>query len=248
MQTTLREGMGKRPATRESSYQWLLFDADGTLFDYDRAEYSALAQCFQEIGLVFNPEHLDAYRRINREQWQALERGETTPGVLKVRRFELLLQSIGAAHCAATFSERYLERLGAGSELLEGAEEVVRALRKQHHIAILTNGLRSVQRSRLERSAIRDCIDLVIISEEVGAAKPARAFFETAFARMGNPPPSQTLMIGDSWSSDIEGAAGYGAVCCWYNPAGLPRPAAPMIAHEIRSLRELAALTNLSGS
>lgn len=41
---------------RESAqrYQWLLFDADGTLFDYDRAERLALAGGLQQIGVAFS--------------------------------------------------------------------------------------------------------------------------------------------------------------------------------------------------
>lgn len=223
-------------------YRWLLFDADGTLFDYDRAELSALTDCLEEIGIHMQPEYLAAYRQINREMWQAFERGETTPGALKVQRFELLLERIGVAHPAARFSERYLERLGASSELIPGAEGVVRALRPRHKIAILTNGLKAVQRSRLERSAVRGCVDAVIISEEIGAAKPARAFFDAALARIGNPPVSEALMIGDNWSSDIQGAADYRMDCCWYNPGGHSRPAAPALTYEIRSLSELIPL------
>jgi FMN phosphatase YigB (HAD superfamily) len=36
-------------------YQWLLFDADGTLFDSDRAEVTALEQAFGLIGVAFDP-------------------------------------------------------------------------------------------------------------------------------------------------------------------------------------------------
>jgi YjjG family noncanonical pyrimidine nucleotidase len=216
-----------------------LFDADGTLFDYDRAESLALGQCLEELGVGPGPEHLAAYRRINREQWQALERGETTPGRLKVRRFELLLEACGAEGSAERLSERYVARLGACSELIDGAERVVRRLRQVHRLAILTNGLQAVQRGRLAGSAIRDCIDALVISEEVGAAKPARAYFEAAFERLGRPHPAETLMIGDNWSSDMQGAADFGIECCWYNPGGLARPERPAIAHEIRSLEEL---------
>jgi phosphoglycolate phosphatase-like HAD superfamily hydrolase len=35
-------------------YRWLLFDADGTLFDYDRAEAMALAATFEQFGYQFN--------------------------------------------------------------------------------------------------------------------------------------------------------------------------------------------------
>ena len=92
-------------------YQWLLFDADGTLFDYDRAESTALSQVFRLIGVTFDPGYLAAYRHINQALWQAVEKGELTPGFVKVRRFELLFQTIGVAYPPATFSASYLECL-----------------------------------------------------------------------------------------------------------------------------------------
>ncbi len=222
-------------------YQWLLFDADGTLFDYDRAERAALELALRRIGVVFEPGHLAAYRRFNREVWRALERGQITPEVLKVRRFELLFQTIGVDHSPADFSSRYLDAIANCAELLEGALEVVQALRSRYRMAIVTNGLSAVQRRRFERSAIRDCIVEIIISEEIGTAKPAREFFDVTFARLGEPPKSEVLMIGDNWSSDIAGGANYGLDTCWFNPSRQLRPDAPSLTREVASLPELAA-------
>jgi YjjG family noncanonical pyrimidine nucleotidase len=220
-------------------YQWLLFDADGTLFDYDRAERAALAGALQQIGVAFEPEHLTAYRRFNQQVWQAFERGQITPDALKVRRFELLFQSIGVAHSPADFSPRYLAALADCSALLDGALEVVQTLRKNHQIAVVTNGLQAVQRRRLNRSAIRDCVAEVFISEELGVAKPAPEFFDAVFARLGNPTKRDVLMIGDNWSSDIVGGVNYGLDTCWYNPSRQPRPNGLAIIREITSLHEL---------
>lgn len=220
-------------------YQWLLFDADGTLFDYDRAERAALGRALQQIGVAFEPAHLTAYRRINHELWQALERGQITPDALKVRRFELLFKAIGVDHSPASFSALYLAALADCSELVDGALEVLQALRGTYPIAVVTNGLQAVQRRRLDRSAIRDCIAEVIISEEIGAAKPSRKFFDTTFARLGDPPKQEVLMIGDNWSSDIEGGVQYGIATCWFNPNRQPPPNGLPITREISSLREL---------
>ena len=154
-------------------YQWLLFDADGTLFDYERAEATALEQAFGLIGVAFDPSYLPTYQRINQALWQAVERGEITPGVVKLRRFELLLEAIGVGGSAAALSAHYLECLAACSELIEDASEVLQALHGKYRIAILTNGLQVVQRGRLARSVIRDHIADIIISEEIGFAKPA---------------------------------------------------------------------------
>jgi 2-haloacid dehalogenase len=220
-------------------YQWLLFDADGTLFDYDRAESAALGLAFRQIGVSFDPGYLTAYRRINQTLWQAVERGEITPGIVKVRRFELLLEDLKIACAPAELGTCYLECLATRSELMENAGEVLQALRGKYRIAIVTNGLRDVQRGRLARSTIRHHISEVIISEEIGFAKPAKEFFDAAFARLGNPSKAETLMVGDGWASDIQGAVQYGLDACWYNPGNKARPAAPRITREIASLREL---------
>jgi len=220
-------------------YQWLLFDADGTLFDYERAERVALEQALGQIGVPFDPGYLATYQRINQGLWQGVEKGEITPGVVKVRRFELWLEAIHVPHSPAAFSASYLECLANCSELLEDAAAVLGALHSKYRIAILTNGLQVVQRGRLARSAIRHHISDLIISEEIGAAKPAKDFFDLAFARLGHPSKREVLMIGDGWASDIQGAVQYGIDACWYNPGRKPRPADCEITREIASLREL---------
>ena len=232
-----RTPLGSRIAAPR--YRWLLFDADGTLFDYDRAERAALEQALAQIGVTFDPGHLATYRRINQALWQGVEKGEITPGVVKVRRFEQLLAAIQVTHSPAALSASCLECLANCSELVEDAEVVLRELHKKYRIAILTNGLTVVQRGRLARSVIRHHVSDIIISEEIGAAKPAKEFFDTAFARLGNPSKHEVLMIGDGWASDIQGAVQYGIDACWYNPARKPRPTNCEITREIASLREL---------
>ncbi len=200
----------------------------------------ALAGALEQIGVAFQPEHLAAYRRFNQEVWQALERGQITPEVLKVRRFERLFQAIGVDYSPAEFSARYLDAIADCAELMDGALEVVQALRLRYRMAIVTNGLSAVQRRRFERSALSHCIAELIISEEIGAAKPAREFFDATFARLGNPPKAEVLMIGDNWSSDIVGGVNYRLDTCWFNPTSQPRPNGLVITCEIASLRELA--------
>jgi 2-haloacid dehalogenase len=220
-------------------YEWLLFDADGTLFDYERAEQSALAEAFRQAGLAYEPGYLEQYQQINNALWQALERKEITPAALKVVRFERLLQRIGAGGSGEEFGEIYLQCLAICSELIAGAGELLETLGTDYRLAIVTNGLQAVQRGRLSRSAIGHHISELIISEEIGHAKPAREFFEITLARLGHPSKERVLMIGDNWNSDICGAAGFGIDTCWFNPSRQPRPATPAISHEVQSLAQL---------
>ena len=224
---------------RTPRYRWLLFDADGTLFDYERAESAALTDAFRQIGVSFDRAILSAYRKINHGLWQGVEKGEIKPSFVKLRRFELLLEQIGVEHSPVSLSETYLECLAACSQLIEDAAETIHALHGKYQIAILTNGLQVVQRGRLARSAISHQISELIISEEIGFAKPAKEFFDTALARLGYPSRREVLMIGDGWASDIQGAVQYGLDACWYNPGRKPRPVAPEITREIASLQEL---------
>jgi YjjG family noncanonical pyrimidine nucleotidase len=243
----MREDVQARPADSASRsanhaplrYRWLLFDADGTLFDYDLAERNALERAMARIGADFKPVHLETYRRINHSLWQALERGEVQPGVLKVRRFELLLEELGISGSAGDISEHYLDCLGNCGELLPGALDVLRRLKQLYSVGIVTNGLQKVQRARFMHSPLQPLVDHLIISEEIAAAKPAREFFDKTFDRLGNPARHEVLMIGDNWSSDIQGAADYALDTCWFNPKGVSRPASPPITREIRSLNEL---------
>jgi HAD superfamily hydrolase (TIGR01549 family) len=122
---------------------------------------------------------------------------------------------------------------------MEDAVEVLQALHGKSRFAIVTNGLQAVQRSRLSHSAIKDYISALVISEEVGSAKPHAAFFETASARMENPAKSDVLIIGDSLTSDIQGGVDYGIDTCWFNPTSEPRPEHLPITYEIKHLREL---------
>ncbi len=168
-------------------YPWLWFDADGTLFDYNKAKSTALRQTFHLLTLLFEEDYLGIYQRINHDLWQALEKQEITPAVLRLRRFELLLESLQLNGSPDQMSDIYMEQLAICSELMDGAYDVLRSLQGVCQIAVVTNGLQAVQRSRLSHSMIRDFITDIIISEEIGSAKPHAAFFETASSRLGQP-------------------------------------------------------------
>ena len=225
-------------------YPWLFFDADGTLFDYNRAEAAAFRKAFDLLKFQFEEGYLDTYQKINRELWLALERHEITPAVLRLRRFELLLEALQLTGSAEALNVAYVEQLGLCTDLMDGAYEVLQTLSKTSRIAIVTNGLEAVQRSRLGHSTIHPFINALIISEEVGAAKPHPAFFDAAFQKTGNPAREGVLMIGDSLTSDIQGGVNYGIDTCWYNPASEPVSMDLPITYEIRHLQDILDIIN----
>lgn len=241
--------MIRRPDT-PPPYEWLGFDADGVIFDYEQAERTALSEALRTVGQALDPDLLALYRQVNQELWQAWEQGRIHADALKTVRFERFLQRAGIAACPVTFGQIYLTALSRASHLWPGSRPVLKALKTRYRLALLTNGLRSVQRSRLARAALMGHFAVVAISEEIGVAKPARGFFEAALQRMGRPRPERVLVVGDSWEADIVGAATCGLQLCWFNPAGLPVPAAPPVQAVVRSWAELGRwlLGDASGS
>lgn len=223
-------------------YKWMLFDADGTLFDYDRAEVVALQETFLQLGHRFEPEYATAYRRINDEIWLAFEQGKIGQARLRTERFDRLFDVIGAELKSERFSTRYLQNLAEGTYLIDGAEKVIQALHGKVGLLLITNGLADVQRPRFAKSTIGQYFVDPVISEEVGVAKPDPAIFEIAFQKMGAPDKKDVLIVGDSLTSDIKGGNNFGIDTCWFNPAGRSPSQDVGIRYEIADLRELLSL------
>ncbi|MBU0595316.1 noncanonical pyrimidine nucleotidase, YjjG family, partial [Candidatus Bipolaricaulota bacterium] len=110
------------------TYAWCLFDADGTLFDFESTSARALARAFTDFEAAYDPSFLDLYRSIDERLWQALERGELSRENLHVKRFAKLLAAVGVKRDAKAFADRYLGHVGQGTYLIEGAERLVSSL------------------------------------------------------------------------------------------------------------------------
>lgn len=224
------------------SYEWVLLDADGTLFDYETAEAYALASTLHDVGLAADAEVTAAYQRINLELWRAFERGEITSTTIRVERFVRLLDELDEAHDAEQLADAYIGHLAESAHLLDGAADATASLADRFRLALITNGLADVQRSRLARSGLEPHFEVVVISDEVGASKPSAAYFDAAFEVMGRPDPARCLVVGDNAVADIGGGAAYGCHTCWVNPTEQPLPDDLVPTFVVGSVRELPAL------
>ena len=208
-------------------YRILLFDADNTLFDFSRCEEEAFRETARAGGFPCTESLYERYSAINDGLWKRLERREIALDFLKLERFRLLLLSMGepegdgTAERAAFLRDVYIASLGEQAILIPGAEELCRRLAPAYEMYIVTNGISRIQRSRFAKSGLAPYFRAMFVSEEIGVQKPDRGYFDAVFDALDHPPKPEVLMIGDSLTSDADGAIGYGLDFCRFNPKGL---------------------------
>jgi len=222
------------------TYGGFLLDADNTLFDYDRCESEAFRETVAAAlpGIPSETAHA-AYRKINAEYWGRFEKAAIEPEELKVGRFRALLDFFGLRGEATRLSASYLAALSGKAHLLPHAREVMKELSRRARLCLITNGLTLVQRGRIGKSGLGRFFAAILISEELGLAKPDRRFFLKAVEAAALP-ASELLCVGDNPGADIQGAQKAGIAACWYNPRGTawPGPGNPP-EQVIGDLREL---------
>ena len=226
-------------------YSILLFDADNTLFNFDAGNRRAFSEVCRICHLPDTDELFHAYEAVNAEMWSAFDRGECTKDFLVVERFRLFLERAGLQAAPVQCNKIHLSTLATNTVLLPHALEVCRTLAQTHSLYIVTNAVAAVQKARLAASDLRPYITDAFISEDAGASKPSVAYFDYVFSRIPGITRENCLLIGDSPSSDLQGANNYGIPCCWYNPRGLARPDGIRIDYEIRDLPELLPIVDL---
>ncbi len=225
-----------------AKYEFLLLDADGTLFDFLRCEREALCDALRAAGITPNEEMIAKYSEINDGYWKMLERGEIGKSELRVARFVTFCAHYGFDVDVARLAVDYTDALSTKGFLIEGALDACRTLAAHCKLYIVTNGIGTVQRGRIEPSPLRPFIQELFISEEMGAEKPHPAFFDTVAARIPNFDREKALVVGDSLSADIRGGVGAGIDTCWFNPAGKQAPLDLPITYEISTLEQLVPL------
>ncbi len=201
-------------------YRTILFDADNTLMDFSRSEHDALCDCLAARGLPHDETAIARYSAINDRYWKMLERGEVTREVLKVRRFADFISEYGFDCDPATLAADYMRTLSTKSYLMDGAEALCRRLVGSCRLYLITNGNAFVQHGRFDPSPLAPLFHACFISECFGCEKPDPAYFELVAASIPAFRPEETLVVGDSLSSDIKGGMNAGLDTCWFNPRG----------------------------
>jgi len=197
------------------TYDHLFFDLDNTLWDFTVNSKMAMRHTLEHNGIMAKLESFDSffevYEQINTSLWSDYHSRKITKHALIVERFSRSLQQFGISDLAwQEINSSYLEFMALETALFPETLETLIALKaKGYQMHIITNGFSEVQRNKLFNCGLSGFFTKVFISEEIQTNKPHRQIFEHAL-KSTNAKKKRSVMIGDNWETDIEGALNFG--------------------------------------
>lgn len=224
-------------------YNDLFIDLDDTIYDTRSNATIALAEVFanRHLDRYFPDANVfyNAYWDTNLQLWTQYNKGEITRDVLILERFRRPL-SVGMGndateHFCLSMSDEFLELCASKPGVLPGAREALDYLKdKGYRMHICSNGFREIQSRKMEAAGIAQYFDNLILSEDIGYNKPAKEYFDYALHKTGADVRT-TLMIGDNYFADIEGAMTVGMDTMlymrWDKDFVPPRPVTFLLHH-----------------
>ena len=220
-------------------YQWILFDADETLFHFDA--FAGLQRMFEGYGINFSKEQFIEYQLVNKPLWVQYQDNEITAQQLQETRFEYWAKKVGVTPKA--MNSAFMMAMAEICTPLDGARELLDSLLVNNiKMGIITNGFTELQKIRLEKTEFSHYFELIIISEQVGVAKPDKRIFEHTFSMIGEVELSNILMVGDNPDSDILGGMNAGVDTCWLNANQQACPEGVKATYTVKTLNDLQVL------
>lgn len=196
----------------------VFLDLDDTILDFHKAEHLALSKSLKELGITPRPDILNRYSEINLWHWKQLELGRLTRNEVLTGRYRRLFEEFEIDASAEDAQALYEHNLSIGHYFMPGAEELLEKLHGKYRLYIASNGTATVQHSRIKSANLARYFDDIFISQEIGADKPSHEFFKRVFEKIPDARKSETVIMGDSLTSDIRGGENFGIETIWFNP------------------------------
>ena len=227
-----------------SAIQYLFFDLDHTIWDFEANSVSTLQELYHVSALaekgVHDFENFNfVYHEINDRLWDSFRKGILSREDLRWKRMwqTLLHYNIYDVPLAKMMSEKYLEILPTKNNIFPYSIEVLQYCKdKNYELHLITNGFELTQIQKLKNSNLDTFFDQMITSEKAMSMKPHPGIFEYAFAQTGAS-SHNSIMIGDALDVDILGAQQVGMQQIYFNPKKISHNENP--TYEINCLSEI---------
>jgi putative hydrolase of the HAD superfamily len=236
---------GSKMNVNVRKYKHLFFDLDHTLWDFDANANHTLLLLFDKYGMAKYFDGFDAffesYQPINLGLWAEYRDGKINKEFLNVERFYRPLCAAGFDDLAVAkaFADDFIKLNPQQTRLMPFALEVLNYLAPRYQMHIVTNGFTETQFAKLNNCGIRHFFKQVFVSEQIGASKPKKAFFDHA-VKYVNARKKESIVIGDNLEADVLGAKNAGIDAVYFNPAKQQHATDPTF--EISSLQELIGI------
>lgn len=202
----------------------ILIDIDNTLLDFDAYVRESMRKGFAKYGLPeYEPYMYGVFKNVNDKLWHDIELGRITFTELKRIRWKSVFEALGMEADGESFEQYFRDELHESAIPVSGAYELLESLSGKVILCSASNGPFEQQMHRMEVADMSRYFEYHFISEDLGASKPSREFYDAAFGRLNEGrsnddviKPEETLMIGDSLTSDMTGGLDYGMKTCWY--------------------------------
>ena len=195
----------------------IFFDLDNTLWDHRKNAYLTLKEIYkrenvqEKYNLDFEDFHRE-YFTINERLWAQIRDGEIDKEYLRKHRFydSFLFFGIDDFDLAQVFEQNFLDEILNYNDLVEGAFELLEYLsEKGYTLHILSNGFKEVTYRKCELSGIKNYFKTITSADELNVRKPQPEIYEYALKK-ANAKKEESIMIGDDWIADVEGALSFG--------------------------------------
>lgn len=207
----------------------VLFDLDDTLFDHQGCARDALT-AVQQTHEALRAMPFDTLAQVHagflEELHQEVMLGRVPLEEARIERFRRVLVAAGAdarSDLATEVASMYRETYRTRRRAVSGAAALIREIRRRARVGIVSNNLLDEQQDKLRVCGLDVFVDALVVSEEAQVSKPDAVIFRIALDRLAVP-PSEAVMVGDSWSADVEGARAAGIRAIWFNPSDAPAP------------------------
>lgn len=201
----------------------VFIDIDNTLLSFSEYVKHTMQTGFEHFGLKrYEPYMYDIFTEENNKLWRRIEQGTLVFSELEKVRWNIIFARLGFEFDGTVFEKYFRRALYDSAIPMPGANEMLRYLSGKYILCVASNGPYEQQVHRLEVAGMKQYFNYIFISEKLGASKPSEEFFGKAFAELNSGReeaiiPADTIIIGDSPTSDIEGGRSYGMKTCFYN-------------------------------
>ncbi len=217
----------------------IFMDIDNTLLDFSECAKFAMTRAFEKNNIPFKDEYFSTFTKINHSLWREIEKGRLDKEGLYKTRWKNIFSELNINFNGELFEKDFVSSLFDSYQTVDGAEEILKYLKNKYILCAATNGPHAEQYSRLKNAGLFSYFDHIFISEDFGAAKPSKKFFDSCVKYLPDIKKDEILLVGDSITADIVGGVEYGLKTCWFNYYKMSNTSNVVSDYKINNLYEL---------